>query len=150
MKTYFSSIILAIFTLIAFDLLVSKTKNGKLVKSVISLIVTSMLVIPIVNAFNGTLDFGYDNSNGYYSEYLFSIEDKVIKTQVETALNKEGIDALEVNILREENLVKEIRVKIENLVITEDEEHINRLEEIKSCIINALKNLEVDIIIETN
>lgn len=145
MKDYLSSIILSIFVLIAFDVLVSKTKNGKMVKSVISLVVTIMLVIPIVNLFSSENILDFAGSNQTYKSYLNQIEENTIKTQITSALNKEELNAESIELYREEERIYKIHIIIDGLGITEKNEHINITELVK----NVLKNENLEIVVET-
>ena len=145
MKEYLSSIILSIFVLITFDVLVSKTKNGKMVKSVISLVVTIMLVIPIVNLFSYENLLDFTGSNQTYKSYLNQIEENTIKTQITSALNKEELNAESIELYREEERIYKIHIIIDGLGITEKNEHINITELVK----NVLKNENLEIVVET-
>lgn len=147
---------LSIITVLAFlDILVSKTRNGRAVKTVISLITTFMLVLPVVSILKGE---GFSNevldSNSFYDEYLVELEEKTVLSSIKFALNKGEFDfidvATEYSTEKDEKYLKKIIIKLENKVISGSDEHINMLKEAKKLLENTVDLNEVEIEIEAD
>ncbi len=155
MNNYFY-VTLSVIILLAFlDILISKTKNGKLVKTIISIIAVTMLAVPVVSIVKG------DNSfiqNGYYNdhvkEYLENLEKKTVINKINGALNKLEFDYVSVNVeFFDENqniVLKKITVCISSAVINEDLAHIDILESVKNALSTVVDVEKVEISIEAN
>lgn len=136
-----------------FDTLVSKTKNGKSVKIIISLFSTFLLLIPILKVFKGG-DISVNLSSiSYYEEYLDSLEDEVVLSKIKFALNRGDINFDDVkvkyeNIESEKTLIK-ITIFLSGSVINDENENINMLENVKKLLENTVDVNKVEIEIET-
>ena len=136
-----------------FDTLVSKTKNGKSVKIIISLFSTFLLLIPILKVFKGG-DISVNLSSiSYYEEYLDSLEDEVVLSKIKFALNRGDINFDDVkvkyeNIESEKTLIK-ITIFFNDSVINDENENINMLENVKKLLENTIDVNKVEIEIET-
>ncbi len=154
MNSFFVEALSAITFLAVFDLLISKSNNGKLVKIVISLISVTILAFPIVSIVkNFSLPTNSELTDKNYSEYLFNLEKEVSKSKVEKALLKGNVEYEKVILEFEEKdglyTLNKITIKPLKTVINGSEEHINMLERV-NLTLKAIINLnEVDILIET-
>ena len=98
MNGYFLSTLSVIIILAFFDAIVSKTKNGKSVKIIISLFSTFLLLTPILKVFKGG-DFNSNLSSiSYYEEYLNSLEDEVVLSKIKFALNRGNLNFNDVKV----------------------------------------------------
>lgn len=155
MNNYFY-VTLSVIILLAFlDILISKSKNGAVVKSVISLVAVTMIAVPIVTIVKGDSSF---TKNEFYSdhvkEYLINLEKKVVTNKVSGALDKLEFDYLDVKVEffdESENLVlKKVTVCLSIDVINENSEHIDILETVKNALSTVIDVEKVEINIETD
>lgn len=153
MNRYIIEALSAITFLAIFDLLISKSNNGKLVKVVISLISVTILAVPIVSIVkNFSISTNEYFADLEYAEYLLNIEKKVCQNKVEKALNSDDIEYKNVILEFEQkdgfyNLNK-ITIKLLKTVINGSEEHINMLERVNLTLKTIINLNEVEIVIE--
>ena len=137
------------------EIFVSKTKNGRLVSSVISLIAVTMLSIPIVSLIKS------DESlikNDYYSEYsskyLIELEKKVVYNKIVAVLDRGDYKTTKVELdFSNENdslTLEKITVFFKSSVINEKGEHIDILESVKNTLSSIVDIQKVEIEIETD
>ena len=134
MKDYLYSIVISVLVFAVFNLFITKTKNGKLVKSIISLIVNLVS--------NKSLD-NFNFSDEDYLTHLERVEEESQKSYVKSLLLKANVDVKKVEINREENKVKNVKV-----VISSNSSHID----ITKVVLDALKDVVdkgVEVIVET-
>ena len=149
MKDYFIATILIILFLSIVDLIVTKSKNGKVVKMVISLVSVTLLSAPIVSIVkNGSINFDSYTIDYEYSNHLLNLETSIIKSKIKTALNDINFVYEDVNlcVLSQNDSVelKKIIIKVKNEVIIGSDAHINMIESVKS----ALKNIiDTDLVV---
>lgn len=99
MKDYFIATILIILFLSIVDLIVTKSKNGKVVKMVISLVSVTLLSAPIVSIVkNGSINFDSYTIDYEYSNHLLNLESSIIKSKIKTALNDINFTYEDVNL----------------------------------------------------
>lgn len=153
MDRYFIQALSAITFLAVIDLLVSKSNNGKTVKTVISLISVTILAVPIVTIiknFTFTSDIEFINYD--YTEYLLNLEKEVYKNRIEKALNTSDIEyeSVDFEFSNENNPFKleKIVIKPHGNVIIGSEEHINMSERVNLALENVINLSEVEIKIE--
>ena len=88
-----------------------------------------------------------------YSEYLINLEAETIKQGVKTLLLKEGFTVESVQVVTNGDdsdfTIKKIMVKLNNLGISENGEHIHILENVTKLIKDCVKNDKVEVEIET-
>lgn len=154
MNSFFVEALSAITFLAVFDLLISKSNNGKLVKIIISLISVTILAFPIVSIVkNFSLPTNSELADKNYSEYLFNLEKDVSKNKVEKALLKGNVEYEKVILEFEEKdglyTLNKITIKPLKTVINGSEEHINMLERVNLTLKTIINLSEVDILIET-
>ena len=150
MKEYFYQTLSVITFLALLDILVSKSSNGRVVKTVISLISVIALAIPIVSIINNVnFSINGDSANQNYTKYLHELEEKV-----RSALSYEKLYPKDIIIefLDSENsfTVNKIILIFEKGVITSESEHINMTDRVISVINNKINLSGVTIEIEKN
>ena len=154
MSELIASTLVAIALVAVLDTLVSKTKNGLIVKKVISLLSISLILVPICDII-ANQDFSYKNteSDTVFAEYLINLEVETIKQGVKTLLLKEGFTVENVQVVTDgvdtDFSIKKIKVKLNNLGISENGEHIHILENVTKLIKDYVKNDKVEVEIET-
>lgn len=153
MSNYLFSTLSIIIFLAFLDIIISKTKNGKMVRTITSLIAVSMLVLPIVSIIKG------DNNivkNGYYSEYLneylVNLEKKVISTKIKNALKDFEYDVLSVEVdfnnSEDQLIVKKVKILLDESVISENISHIDIVESVEKLLETVVDPQKVEIKIE--
>lgn len=153
MSNYLFSTLSIIIFLAFLDMVISKTKNGKMVRTITSLIAVSMLVLPIVSIIKG------DNNivkNGYYSEYLseylVNLEKKVISTKIKNALKDFEYDVLSVEVdfnnSEDQLIVKKVKILLDESVISENISHIDIVESVEKLLETVVDAQKVEIKIE--
>lgn len=155
MKEYFYQTLSVITFLALLDILVSKSSNGRVVKTVISLISVIALAIPIVSIINNVnFSINGDSANQNYTKYLHELEEKTYKEKVRSALSYEKLYPKDIIIefLDEKNsfTVNKIILIFEKGVITSESEHINMTDRVISVINNKINLSGVTIEIEKN
>lgn len=154
MNEYFIQTLSVITFLAMADLLVTKSSNGKLVKTVISLISVTTLAIPIVSIIKN-VDFSSDNFNynENYNEYLLNLEEEVYIKRIKKALYDAEISDFELSIEFSggENpfLLNKITVIFINGVINSKSEHIDMTERVNLALKNVINLSGVTVEIET-
>lgn len=154
MEELLSSTLLSITLVAVLDTLVSKTKNGLVVKKVIALISTTLIIIPIIKI---TTNINFDSvttfNSEYYTNYLINLEMNSLKNDIKTRLTSEGynVEKIEIVTSNDENpfVVEKVLVNLKISVITENNEHIHIVENAKKLIEDYLKNDKVEVEIET-
>ena len=143
MKEYIYTIIVSVFVFAVFDVFVSKTKNGKIVKSIISLIITTLIAIPVINLVtNNNLNSEFLN-NEDYATYLEELEDNSQKSTLKSLLLKEGVKVSDIEIVREGGVIKNVII-----VISSNDEHIDITNKVLS-VVKSVVDDGVEVIVET-
>ena len=145
MKEYLYATLTSVLVLISIDILISKSKNGKVVKSVLALVVTTMLAVPVVSLITGKGSYSLDFSSEYF-EYLTELEDENLKSKIKTAIYEKGIEVKSVTFEKENGKIVKVFIKIENEVILDGNGHINIITE---RVYSVIKSDGVEIIVET-
>ena len=155
MNNYFYVTLSVIVFLAFLEILVSKTKNGRMVNSVISLLAVTMLLLPIVSLIKSDENL---IKNDYYSEYankyLIELEKKVVYNKIVAVLDSGDHKATKVELdfsIEDVSLTLEkITVYFDSTVINEKGEHIDMLESVKNSLSTVVDVQKVEIKIETN
>lgn len=155
MKEYFYQTLSLITFLALVDILVSKSSNGRVVKTVISLISVTALAIPIVSIIkNVDFSLNEDIANENYTKYLLELEEKTYKEKVRSALSYEELYPKDIVIefLDEKNsfTVNKIILIFEKGVITSEDEHINMTDRVISVLNSKINLSGVTVEIEKN
>ena len=155
MKEFFISTLSAITILALLDILVTKTKNGKVVKMVISLVATFLISVPIVKIFKGENNFNNNiTSDELYLEYLDKLEDETIYRKIKIALNIGNFEYRDIEVVFEDNtnckVLKKLIIILDKGVIIDSAEHINMIENAKKLLEKVIDVKKVEIEIETD
>ena len=150
MNNYIYAIGGAITVLALFENIVPNTKNGKLCKTIIAIISVIMIMSPIINIFKSDLSDNVIETSASYSDFLLSYEENLTATSIKYLLKNNDFIVENVNVKGEsingKFIVKQIKVKLENLVINEKEEHIIISEKIKNLISSRLYIADMELI----
>ena len=126
------------------DLLLLKTQNAKLVRSIISLILITVLIVPIINIIESN-DFGDNNYSLELQEQLILIEKETLTSKIKNVLDSNNVnyDSLSVEISTEDNKyqIKKVIIYLSQ-VINDENERINNNEKIKNSISSLISDKE--------
>ena len=126
------------------DLLLLKTQNAKLVRSIISLILITVLIVPIINIIESN-DFGDNNYSLELQEQLILIEQETLTSKIKNVLDSNNViyDSLSVEISTEDNKyqIKKVIIYLSQ-VINDENERININEKIKNSISSLISDKE--------
>ncbi len=151
MNNYIYAIGGAITVLALFENIAPSGKNGKLCKTIISIICVIMIMSPIIKIFKNEYN-GEVMSSASYSEYLLNYEETLTAKSIEYLLknNDFSIENVEVNGENVDGkfIVKLVKIKLKNLVILDSDEHIFISEKIKNLIKSRLYVDDMELIIE--
>ncbi len=155
MKEFFVSTLSAITLLALLDILVTKTKNGKVVKMVISLVATFLISVPIIKIFKGENNFNsYVTSDELYLKYLDNLEEETIKSEIKITLNIANFKYKDICVLFEDGadgkILKKLIIILDKGVIIDKNEHINMIENAKLLLEKVIDVNKVEIEIETD
>lgn len=144
MAQYFISILSISLFLAMVDLLLLKTQNAKLVRSIISLILITVLIVPIINIIESN-DFGDNNYSLELEEQLILIEKETLTSKIKNVLDSNNViyDSLSVEISTEDNKyqIKKVIIYLSQ-VINDENERININEKIKNLISSLISDKE--------
>ena len=132
MKEYFLTIITTTFFLAMLDGILPKNKNGKLVKSIISVVSVTIILVPILNFLNSDYKTNFnDNLFNDYEKYLTEYHKKTTESEIETLLKSNGYDVTSVHLTKidDKNFIE---IFLNDTGINDDSEHINRIENAKN------------------
>lgn len=150
MNNFFLASLTSIAFLSILDVLVSKSKNGKLVKTVISIVAVCMLLTPILSIVK---NFSLSNINeiDYEKDYL-ELEGKIYTSNIKNVLLKAGykVEGVEVEFSteNENSTLNKITIKFRNQVIIESGGHINMLDNVKTLLSGSINLDKVEVVIE--
>ena len=135
MEKYLVVVSSVIIFLAVFEGVLPSGKFGKMVKTVVSMVVTIVILTPIVNIFNNSFDYEtIINSNDGYVEYLNEYKKITLEKEVKSFLLINGLDVESVFVtINENNNLLEILIKKDEL--NSESEHINILEKAKNLVI---------------
>ena len=151
MNSYFSVIITSISFLTVLDLLISKSKNGRVAKTVISVVSVTMLAYPVVSLIkNFNLSYTPE-ADVNFEIHLLENKKSFYENSIKNSLNELGFEILNVNCefdsKKSYNLNK-ITVKTKFDVINKNDANIYMVDEIKKLLKSVTDVNFVEIIIE--
>ncbi len=135
----FILIVVSVTTFLAiFEGVLPRGKSGRLVKTVMSLIVVLTMLVPIVKIFNEDYDFNsLLNGNEAYENYLEEYKITTLKKEIKAVLKSENIETLEVFVELDENQNK-LKILLNMGALNESDGHIDILEKAKRLVIERL------------
>ena len=150
MNNYFYAVAGVIILLALFENILPNSSTGKSAKTVISVVCVVIILSPIVNIVKGSDSFNETGSS--YNEYLQNYQNQLTEKSVKLLLETEDflVDTVSVQgeYISGNYLVNKITIKLENLVINDDSEHINIIENIENLLASRLNILKAEIIVE--
>ncbi len=154
MKEYLISCISAVAFFSLTETLLLKGAFNKILKSVISLVSILIIISPLINVINYTLNGDYTKIDVDYSNYLLEIEKRTTESEISSLLIKNGyiVNSVKVEIENESgnSIIKNIIVNVSKLGITETDEHIHIIDEIKKIILEKLYDKKADVTVILN
>ncbi|MBR5439656.1 MAG: hypothetical protein IKV61_05540 [Clostridia bacterium] len=152
MKNY---LIICTVSITFFTLLENLLINGKLknmLRSVFSIICILIIINPIANVFNGSINLSGANFNLNFTEELIDIEENTVKIEVKNLLNKNNIEVKNVIVTANNDSgnvsIKKIKVFLSSKVINENGEHIHLIKQVEELLKNNCYNCELEVLIE--
>lgn len=134
MKEYFLTIITATFFLAILDGVLPKNNNGKLVKSIITVVSVSIILVPILNFFKNDFEYNYSEQVfDNYDDYLLKYQEETTINEIKTLLNNNKYDVSSVEILNDSDK-QIIKIILLDNGINEDSEHINSIENAQNLV----------------
>ena len=148
MNGYILSILGIIVAGIIIDIIIPSGTINKYIKSIYSIFVVAVLLMPLMKFLNSNQGFQLSYVDYELQEnlinYIFKSRVDSLETNIEEYLSGEGfaqIDIkLEYSIENNEIIYNSCHVNLQNLSITEDKQHINKYEFIKE-VVNSYTNL---------
>lgn len=147
MEKYLVVVSSVIIFLAVFEGVLPSGKFGKMVKIVISMVVTLVILTPILNIFNKNYDFNAIlNESDEYVEYLNEYKKTTLEKEIKSFLLINDFDVVDVSVsvTTQENSLK---ILIEKDELNSDGEHINILEKAKNLVIERfyLSDWEIEV-----
>ncbi len=148
MKEFIVILISVITFLVVFEGVLPKGKFGKIVKTVMSLIVVLTMLAPIIKIFNNDYDFNKIlNSSASYDGYFKEYKKSTLIKEITAVLESENIEvkSVFVELSEEKNKVK---ILLKNEVLNENGEHIDILEKAKEIVVERLYLSSWEVLVE--
>ncbi len=148
MKEFIVILISVITFLVIFEGVLPKGKFGKIVKTIMSLIVVLTMLVPIIKIFNS----GYDlskvlNSDANYEKYLEEYKKTTLVKEITAVLYSEDIEVKSVFVELSEEKNK-VTILLKNEVLNENNEHIDILEKAKTLVVERFYLSAWEVIVE--
>lgn len=154
MSGYILSILGIVMVGIIIDVIVPSGTINKYIKSIFSIFVLAVILMPAVKfltkAHNLQIDTGEQVVNENLLNYIYGQRVKSLETQIEDELEKEGVRKVDIKIYysikNNELSLNSCEVDIKNMEISADKQHINKYEFIKGFVQDRT-NLTEEVII---
>lgn len=155
MTKYILSILGVVILGVLIDVVVPSGSINKYIKSIFSIFVVAVMLIPIINFLNKSKDFKLSLNEVEIDEkilnFVFNERVKQTENNIIVSLEKQGLSGLvvELNYSTELDKLTYISCEIDasNLVIQSDNQHINKYELIKEVVKGQTNLTEQEIII---
>ena len=142
MTGYILSILGIVVAGVFIDIIVPAGTINKYIKGIYSIFVVAVLISPVVKFLNKNHDFTikYEeyNVNDELLDYIFTMRATSLETNIEKALADEGFSNVDIkftfSIENNELKYNSCNVNLKNLVISADNQHINKYEFIKEAL----------------
>lgn len=149
MSGYILSILGIVIAGVLIDIIVPNGTINKYIKSIYSIFVVAVLLNPLITFLNKHHDFTVKYKdyelNMELIDYIYQTRASSLETNIEKALTKEGFEGVDIilnfSIENDELKYNSCSVNLQNLVIVQDKQHINKYEFIKE-VIKANTNLK--------
>lgn len=156
MTGYILSVLGIVVAGVFIDVIIPSGAINKYIKSIFSIFVVAVLVSPIIKIMNKTKDFTVKYQDYEINENLLDyIYGKQVSSQekmIEDILFEEGYQNVDIilnfSIENDELKYNSCLIKLKNLVITADKQHINKYEFIKNVVKDNTYLTDEEIIID--
>ncbi|MBO5954547.1 MAG: stage III sporulation protein AF [Clostridia bacterium] len=156
MTGYILSILGIVVAGVFIDIIVPAGTINKYIKGIYSIFVVAVLISPVVKFLNKNHDFTikYEeyNVNDELLDYIFTMRATSLETNIEKALADEGFSNVDIkftfSIENNELKYNSCNVNLKNLVISADNQHINKYEFIKEALRQNTNLTEQEIIFD--
>ena len=152
MKSWIISIISVVLLNLVSEIILSQSTIGEFIKKIFGLVTILVIISPIANIFKIDIDNiinTYDSKFNYQSEYISIVEngqEEFYENYIKQLLEDEGFLNVNVEIdykIEDNGInINKITLNLKNLVINENQPHINKYTEIKNIICNAIPIIE--------
>ena len=158
MTSYVLSIVGIAFLGVLVDVIMPDGEMNKYVKGVFAIIAMCVIISPLPKLFGGEIDLTsslYDSkASSVDVDFLIATQkqmEKELEISLKNRLKDEGFYEIEVDILTEMSnynfQIKKVVIDIKNMVMSEENQHINKYVKIKEIAQNYLKLEESDVVI---
>ena len=134
------------------ELFLAESKTGKFVRTVCATVTVLIIVTPLPALFSGKLSFanGFEFNGSYEidGEYIDFINEKkleIMQENLQKVIEAEGVSGAVVSIKGEwdsggEITLKQVEINLSKSVIHENNEHINKYDRVRACVMQYLMN----------
>ena len=146
------AVLVSVFVCIA-DVLIVDGKNGKLVRSIVSMLCVLAFVEPVLSLFNLNTN-NSTNFNVEFTSFLVKTEKETIESEILGLLKLKNYNVISVNaVVDSENesvSTKKVEIILNGNGINLNNEHINITKEVEKLILNNVFSVEtgVEIVVE--
>ena len=136
MNGYILSILGIVICGVIIDIIIPSGSISKYIKSIYSIFVVGVLLSPVLSLISKTGDYKlvysqYDIDAELY-EYIATQRTNSTEQSIKTKLKNDGFNGVDINInfsIKNNNLIyNSCEINLENLVIDQDKQHINKYE----------------------
>lgn len=157
MTGYLLSIIGVVILGVLVDLILPSGQMSKYIKSVFGVFTILVIISPVPKLINQNYDFSqlfYSQSASTIDKDFLEVTNKKIVEQMEISIEKEcensgylGVECeIESNLVDNKLVIQKVYINLENLVISQNQVHINKYTEIVQAVMNVV-NIEKEQII---
>lgn len=153
-NNYLTQVVSVVIFIAFAEILSVKNKNGKLVKTIFSLVVTISLISPISALLSGKYSSKSVDADVEFTNYLVKYEKKSIEKEVSSLLKVSGLNVNDVianvNYIEGKISTKKVLITLNCDGINCSDEHINITTKTKTAVTNSFfsNNNEVEIVVE--
>lgn len=138
MTNYLSTSVFVIIFIAFAETVTVSGKNGRAVKTVLSLVAVVSFISPIFTLINGDVTYQVDDNNAEYTSYLLHLEKTTLETEILTLLNVNGynVNSVDVEVDAASDIIstKKVDLILNCQGINCENTHINIIEEIKKLL----------------
>lgn len=154
MSGYILSILGVVVAGVIIDIIVPSGTINKYIKSIYSIFLVAVLLMPILNLKGNNFAFNYKEYelNDNLFNYISNEKAKALEDSIEQHFNTEGFSNIDIELTFKLNnnkiLYNSCNVNLKNLVISADKQHINKYEFIKEVVASYTNLSYQEIIID--
>ena len=156
MNAYILSILGIVVAGVIIDIIIPSGNINKYIKSIYSIFVVAVLIMPVINLINNKNEFVINYKNYELQEdlisYMYKRQTDALEQDIEEYLSAEGFKNIDINlnfsIENNELIYKTCNVNLKDLAINADKQHINKYEFIYSVVEDYTNLTSQEIIID--